>query len=103
STQKDLFSLAAMLERKAVTAPASSSVPAAFFEKMDREPLIRVTLKPGEAVPPVWPFGPITGLEDGPAIDALMEKPEDSRERLATLITAPQNQRFAQVIVNRVW
>ena len=32
-----------------------------------------------------------------------MHKNDDSRHRLAALITAPQNTRFAQVIVNRVW
>ncbi len=103
STQRDLFSLAAMLSRKAVSAPKSSTVPAEFFETMDRAPLIRVTLKPGEAVEPQWPFGQVSGVEDGPAIDALMEKADDARERLATLITAPQNERFAEVMVNRVW
>ena len=32
-----------------------------------------------------------------------MRNPDDSREKLAALITAPQNERFAQVVVNRVW
>jgi hypothetical protein len=35
--------------------------------------------------------------------DELAEDPKDSRDRLAALLTAPQNERFAQVIVNRVW
>ncbi|MCA9046659.1 MAG: DUF1553 domain-containing protein, partial [Planctomycetaceae bacterium] len=29
--------------------------------------------------------------------------PKDTRERLAALITAPQNQRFSHVIANRIW
>jgi hypothetical protein len=32
-----------------------------------------------------------------------MYKPSDSRERLAVLITAPENLRFSRVIVNRIW
>jgi hypothetical protein len=102
-TQRDLFSLAAMLERKPVKVPGSSAVPAEFFENLDREPLIQVTLKPGEAITPDWPFAALTGVADGPAIDALMMKPEDSRERLAALITAPDNTRFPRVVVNRLW
>ena len=39
--QKDLYSLAAMLERKPVTVPKTSTVPAAFFEKQTRESLIK--------------------------------------------------------------
>ena len=103
STQRDLFSLAAMLSRKPVAAPESSSVPAAFFEAMDRKPLIRVTLKPGEEVAPVWPFAALTGVDGAEEISALMADPKDSRERLAASMTAPQNQRFAQVMVNRIW
>ncbi|MBA4182295.1 MAG: hypothetical protein C0506_17065, partial [Anaerolinea sp.] len=48
TTQKDLYSLAALLERKTVTVPATSTVPAAFFEKKARESLIKVTLQPKE-------------------------------------------------------
>src|SRR5690606_21037420 len=33
----------------------------------------------------------------------LMLNPKDTREKLAALITAPQNERFAQVVVNRLW
>src|SRR6185295_13907525 len=33
----------------------------------------------------------------------LAEYPDDARDRLAALITAPQNERFAQVMANRVW
>lgn len=103
STQRDLFSLAAMLTRKPVAAPKSSSVPAEFFESMDRKPLIRVTLKPGEEVAPEWPFQHLASIKDAAVIDALTEKPEDTRERLAAYITAPQNERFAKVMVNRMW
>ena len=101
--QRDLYSLAALFERKAVTVPASSTVPAEFFEKKTRESLIKVTLAPREPVPPTWPFAAITGVADGATLDGLMQNPQDSRERLAALVTSPRNSRFAQVIVNRVW
>lgn len=103
TTQQQLYSLAAMLARKPVSVPESSSVPAAFFEQKTRESLIQVTLKPGEVVQPTWHFSALTGIENDPQLQALLENPDDSRERLAALITAPQNTRFAQVIVNRLW
>ncbi len=101
--QRDLYSLAAMFERKPVTVPKSSTVPAAFFEKKARESLIKVTMKPGESIAPVWPFTQATGCADDAALTPLLQRPDDSREHLAALITAPQNTRFAQIIVNRVW
>lgn len=103
TTQRDLFSLAAMLQRKPASAPATSQVPMEFFEDKQGDTLIQVTLKPGEAVSPEWPFADVTGADDGPKIDRLMREPGDHRERLAALITSPQNQRFARVIVNRLW
>ena len=101
--QRDLYSLAAMLERKTVTVPKTSRVPAAFFEKKARESLIRVTLKPDEPVTPVWPFAAVTGAAENGGLDALLEDPKDTRERIAALITSPENRRFHRVIVNRIW
>jgi hypothetical protein len=101
--QRDLYSLAAMLERKTVTVPKTSRVPAAFFEKKARESLIRVTLKPDEPVTPVWPFAEVTGAAENAGLDALVEDPKDTRERIAALITSPENRRFPRVIVNRIW
>lgn len=103
STQRDLYSLAAMLERKSVIVPKTSRVPAAFFEKKARESLIQVTLKIDEPVTPTWPFAAETGVEDGVKLAPLVEDPNDSRERLAALITSPRNHRFPRVIVNRLW
>ncbi|MCA9270121.1 MAG: DUF1553 domain-containing protein, partial [Planctomycetales bacterium] len=103
TTQEDLYSLAAMLNRKELAPPKTSRVPDAFFQKKQRESLIRVTLKPGVQVQPKWPFASLTGLEDGPGIDALMQDAGDSRERLAALITSPGNERFAKVVVNHLW
>lgn len=103
TTQRDLYSLAAMLSRKTVTVPATSRVPAGFFEKKGRESLIKVTLKPDEPVAPHWPFAAATGAADGNRIDLLMDDPKDTRERFAALVTSPENRRFASVFVNRIW
>ncbi|MDV6032442.1 MAG: DUF1553 domain-containing protein [Phycisphaera sp. RhM] len=104
TTQHDLYSLAAMMARKSVKVPATSRVPSGFFEnQQNRESLIQVTLAADESVTPRWPFAEQTGAVDGAAVDALMMKPADTRERLATLVTAPQNTRFSRVIVNRLW
>jgi hypothetical protein len=102
-TQQDLFSLAAMLQRKPASVPGTSRVPADFFNNMARQSLIQVTLKPGAAISPEWPFASVAGVADGSHIDELMQTPGDSRERLAALITSPDNLRFAQVMVNRIW
>jgi hypothetical protein len=103
TTQRDLYSLAAMFSRKSVTVPQTSRVPSAFFETKARESLIRVTLKPDEPVAAKWPFAKVTGVSDSDDVDRLMHKPTDTRERLAALITAPENRRFPQVVVNRIW
>ncbi|MBA2114139.1 DUF1553 domain-containing protein [Bremerella alba] len=103
TTQEDLYSLAAMFARKSVSVPKSSTVPAGFFEKKERESLIAVTLKPGQKVVPTWPFAKVTGAEDNETLRELMQNTDDPRERLATLITTPQNTRFARVIANRIW
>lgn len=100
SKQEDLFALAAMLERSPIKLPGSSSVPMDKLHQGGRKPLIEVTLEPGSTVEPGWPFEEFcdkkTALE-------LTRDPDDSRDRLAAMITAPQNERFAQVIVNRLW
>jgi Protein of unknown function (DUF1553)/Protein of unknown function (DUF1549)/Planctomycete cytochrome C/Concanavalin A-like lectin/glucanases superfamily len=103
TTQEDLYSLAAMLNRKPATPPATSRVPDEFFQDKSRESLIHVSLKPGKAVDPKWPFASFTGIADGPDVDDLLQRPDDSRERLAALITAPGNSRFPRVFVNHVW
>lgn len=103
TTQQDLYSLAAMFERKPVTVPATSRVPAGFFEEKARESLIQVSLKPDTAIKPEWPFAEVTGVREGENLAQLTEKPHDSRERLAALITSPDNRRFPRVVVNRLW
>jgi hypothetical protein len=98
--QRDLFSLAAMLDRKPLTLPATTTVPAAFFEKKGRPSLIKATLKPGERIEPSWPFTALAPTELGPN---LLQNARDTRERLAATLTVPENTRFAAVVVNRAW
>ena len=98
--QEDLFQLAAMMKEEVIKLPETSSVPMDRIHQTGRAPLIEVTLKPGSEVKPAWPF-PEFAKEETAAL--LAEDPEDPRDRLAALVTAPENQRFAQVMVNRVW
>ena len=98
--QQDLFEMAAMLKRDSIKLPESSSVPMTTFE--GRKPLIDITLKPGTVVEAVWPtlFAEEFG---GEFDDSLLREKDDSRERLAALLTSPRNSRFARVVVNRLW
>ncbi|MEM9367030.1 MAG: DUF1553 domain-containing protein [Planctomycetota bacterium] len=100
-TQKDLFSIAAMLNNQALDVPASSSVPAAFFESETSSSLITVTLPVGKPVEPEWPLSSWTNAKDLPPRFA--DSLDSPREQLAFQITRPENQRFAQTIVNRTW
>jgi hypothetical protein len=100
STQQDLFELAAMLATQPLDVPTTSSVPMDKLHAGGRKPLIQVTLQPGTKVQPKWPF-PEFCPED--VADKLAQDAKDDRDRLASLITAPQNERFAQVITNRLW
>lgn len=101
SRQEDLFQLAAMLATQPVEVPTTSSVPLDKLAEGGRKPLIQVTLRPGTKVPPQWPFAAFC---DPSAWESLVTASrDDPRERLAALITAPSNERFAQVMVNRVW
>jgi hypothetical protein len=96
--QKDLFSLAAMLRRAPQEVPATSSIPGgpARLARL----AVAVTLPPGSKVPPAWPFEDVVPAD---AAEELVRSPADSRETLAALITSPRNERFAQVIANRLW
>ncbi|HJZ54367.1 MAG TPA: DUF1553 domain-containing protein, partial [Gemmataceae bacterium] len=100
STQQDLFRLGAMLGTKPLTVPVTSSVPLDKIHQGGRNPLIKVTLAPGSKVEPRWPFPEFADEAIG---KQLAEYPDDPRDRLAALVTAPQNERFAQVIANRIW
>ncbi|MFN4260549.1 MAG: DUF1553 domain-containing protein, partial [Gemmataceae bacterium] len=95
--QKDLFSLGAMLAQKPLTVPASSSIPAA---ELERRPLVEVTLRAGAKVSPAWPFTDLAPAELPPGV---LRDAANPRERLAAILTSPHNDRFAQVLVNRLW
>lgn len=97
-TQRDLFSLAAMLKRSEEKVPKTSTIPGdpAAVASL----LVKVTLKPGEAISPTWPFAEELTAKFA---DDILFNPQDQREQLAALVTAPTNRRFAQVIVNRMW
>lgn len=100
SMQEDLLQVAALLKQTTIKLPETSSVPAGRLEHTGRKPLIQVTLEPGVEIQPVWPFERYC---DEAVADELAENPDNPRDRLAALITAPQNERFAQVMVNRLW
>ena len=88
--QKDLFNIAAMLNRKPLAVPKTSSVPTV----PGRKSRVEVSLSPGTSVKPDWPF----------KIDKPIEPiSSDSRSQLAAMITHGHDGRFAEVIVNRVW
>jgi hypothetical protein len=94
--QQDLFSVAAMLQRTAIKLPESSTVPLATGARV---PAVEISLKPGALIKPDWPFSNL-----GKSLpDRLQRNPNDSRAQLASAMTSPENPRFAQVIVNRLW
>lgn len=92
--QADLFGMGAMLNRSQISVPKSSTVPGG-----GREGIVKSVLKPGEKITPHWAFEQLTESPDA----AYLNDADDTREELALLMTAPENKRFAEVIVNRVW
>ena len=96
--QRDLFSLAALLRRAPQEVPLSSSIPTNANIVIGR--VVNVTLKPGTKVPPTWT---LTNTMPDTLASSVQRDAKDSRERLAALITDPNNQRFARVLVNRLW
>ena len=94
--QEDLFSIAAMLQRTAITLPESSTVPVSAG---GRKPAIKISLKPGQEIVAHWPFKEFKSSLP----DDFLRHPQDTRASLAAAITTPENERFARVIVNRLW
>ncbi len=90
--QADLFGLAAMLDRKPLKLPASSSIPASPAELA--EMVVTVSIKPGEQIQPAWPFS-----QFAPSSETIT----DPRGQLAAAITSPMNWRFREVLANRLW
>jgi hypothetical protein len=95
--QHDTFSLAALLDRGEQKLPKTSTVPLAAGA---RKPAITISLRPGDKIEPAWPFERLVAAQ---LSDDVLHNSDDSRERLAALLTSPDNERFAQVIVNRMW
>lgn len=96
--QRDLFSLAAMLKRSPQEVPKTSSINVSAEEL--KHMAVKVTLQPGEKVVPAWTFQSLFSAETP---EGVLRDPDDSRERLAATLTLPANERFARVMVNRVW
>lgn len=94
--QKDLFSIAAMLGRKSQSVPKTSTIPGGASQSE----LVTVSLRPGEQVPAAWPFADEIRSS---LREEFLRSQRDSREELAARVTSPDNDRFAQTIVNRVW
>ena len=91
--QGDLFQIAAMLQRAPLKVPASS-----LTKGMNANSKVTVTLTPGQMIDPHFPFA-----KSAEPLPAVLRKRDDSRENLAAILTDPRDDRFAQVIVNRVW
>lgn len=98
--QEQLFQLGGLLAAKPLDVPKTSSVDPVKLHAGGRKPLIEVTLAPGSKVAPKWPFDEFIAAS---TVDDLLPAGAGERERLAALLVAPQNERFAQVMVNRIW
>jgi hypothetical protein len=93
--QRDLFSLAALLKRGAQEVPAASTIQRSR-EEIERM-AVKVTLAPGSKVEPAWPFREFAAVIP----EGVLRNPDDSRERLAAVVTT--SHRFAQAVANRLW
>ncbi|MBI3875347.1 MAG: DUF1553 domain-containing protein [Verrucomicrobia bacterium] len=98
--QADTFGIASMLEGRPVKLPKTSTVPVV---EGFRKPRVEISLKPGEEIPPHWPFERFMhGSELTKQIPLGKTAPE-TRSQAAAFVVSPENERFAKVIVNRVW
>jgi uncharacterized protein DUF1553 len=87
-----------MMNGKPLTLPAASTVP---LVPGGRVPAVKIALKPGESIAPEWPFKDLIDHAGGGPLPGSSSVP--SRHELAALVVSPDNERFAQVVVNRVW
>ncbi len=99
-TQKQLFGLAAMLDNKAIKVPATSSVPKEFFDRKKEDHPITLSIFPGDEIAAEWPLADLVAEKPS---DELLGRDNPSRELLAAYVTSPKNERFAEVMVNRIW
>ena len=90
--QRDLFGIAAMLNGAPVAIPVTSSVGEVPGR---RKPLVSVTSKPGDLIPPSFAFDSTR--------DASEIQGGDRAYRLALADWLVRQKRFAQVGVNRIW
>lgn len=95
--QEQLFNLAALLSKGAQTLPQTSTVK---FVDGGRKPRVTVSLRPGDKIAPAWPFADLAAEE---LPEGILREKNNPRERFAALLTSPHNERFAQVLVNRLW
>lgn len=95
-TQRDLFSLAALLNEDPIKVPSTSVVPQL---PGGRKPEVTSSLKPGDTIQPGWSLSSI--IPDADWDDSISAA--NPRAQLANIITTPKNPRFSDVIVNRVW
>jgi hypothetical protein len=98
--QRDLFALAAMLGRKQQGVPKSSTIN--LSQEAIDSLIVVVSIKPGDTVPPEWTFDELSRPEDMRQLFP-EDQLDDTREQVARLITSPTNERFRNVIVNRLW
>jgi hypothetical protein len=92
--QSDLFSMSAMLQRSPVKVPGSS-----LTQGLNPNSRVVVSLRAGQMIDPHFPFAE---FKSDP-LPGIIRNPEDSREQLAAIITDPRNERFPQVVANRLW
>jgi len=92
--QSDLFAVSAMLQRSPVKVPGSS-----LTQGLNPNSHVVVSLKPGQMIDPHFPFAE---LKSDP-LPGVLRNAEDTREQLAAIITDPRNERFPQVVANRLW
>lgn len=95
--QEQLFTLAAMLKRDTIVLPKTSSV---ITAEGARVPNVKVTLHVGSKVAPSFQF---STLIPGELPEGMLRNKNDQREQVAAILTSPRNERFAEVLVNRVW
>lgn len=96
--QRDLFSLAAMLNERPLAVPQTSVVPPVL--PGGRKPIVTASLKPGQSISPAWTLDELISADD---LGSLADLPARPRARLAETITSPRSTRFSDVIVNRTW
>lgn len=102
-SQRDLFSIGAMLKKSDIKVPASSSVPTAFFDRKDEGTEIQVTLQPGDVVNQTFPEAIAATAELQANLEIPDSQQRSSRKQLAYIVSGPESLRFPKVLVNRVW